>query len=71
MHGVVCAQHWDRKHVAFHCFVSSCPIFVPRKTRVRVADYDLGDAGGCSGDVLLGGGARSGHLKDRGAKPSY
>jgi hypothetical protein len=30
----------------------------------RVADYDLGDAGGGSGDVLLGRVARSGHLKN-------
>jgi hypothetical protein len=30
----------------------------------RVADYDLSDAGGGSGDVLLGRVARSGHLKN-------
>lgn len=30
----------------------------------RVADYNLGDAGGGSGDVLLGRIARSGHLKN-------
>lgn len=31
-----------------------------------MADYDLGDAGCGSGDVLLGSVARSGHLKDSG-----
>ena len=30
----------------------------------RVADYDLGDAGSGSGDVLLGRVSRSGHLKN-------